>query len=326
MFTLAVQSETGPLGWDPGLYIARWCRLDQLTVGHAVNTLLAVGEFANRGARASADDIVRRHRFLPLYRGLVGRWLGLLARHGMLREEGNAFVSPSPLKPCELSELWREVGQLMADDPDTLTYIERASGKLLELLTGRVSPLEVLFERGSLDRAEGIYERSPSARYMNALVAAAVRSALEDHRGRGPFRLVEAGAGTGGTTALVAECFPHDGEYWFTDVSDAFLARARRKFGNNPAFRFAKFNLDLPVPPELPVGHADVVLAANVVHATRDVGATLDRMRELLKPGGTPHPYRVHDASQPLRPHDRLRGRLEPFRRCVPEGSSSAAD
>ena len=223
---------------------------------------------------------------VPRYRNLVARWLNMLARNGVLREENGAFVSPAPLRHHDLSAVWREIELFLEDDPDTLFYLQRASGKLIELLTGRLSPLEVLFERGSLDRAEGIYERSPSARYLNAMAAAAVRSALEDRRGQTPFRMLEAGAGTGGTTSRVADFFPSDGEYWFTDLSDAFLARARRKFGSNAAFRFAKFNLDLPVPAEFPVGTFDVVLAANVVHATRDVGATLDRLRDLLKPGG----------------------------------------
>jgi 3-oxoacyl-(acyl-carrier-protein) synthase/SAM-dependent methyltransferase len=286
IWTLAAQSETGPLGWDPTTYATRWRRFDELTVGHAINTLVALGEFAIVGARASADDLVRRHGIVPLYRRLVGRWLNLLAREGILREVDGAFVSLLPLRRRDLSEVWYELERLLSDDPDTLTYVQRASGKLLALLTGRVSPLEVLFERGSLDRAEGIYERSPSARYMNAIAAAAVRSVWEDHRGRGRFRLLEAGAGTGGTTSRLAEFFPSDGEYWFTDLSDAFLARARRRFGNNPAFRFAKFNLDLPLTAELPANQMDVVLAANVVHATQDLGATLDRLRALLRPGG----------------------------------------
>ena len=205
---------------------------------------------------------------------------------GCTARGGRNILSPLPLRQCDLAEVWHEVERLLSDDPDMLTYAQSAFRKLLELLTGRVSPLEVLFARGSLDTAEGIYERSPSARYLNAMVAAAVRSALEGHRGGGPFYLVEAGGGTGGTTSRVAEIFPADGEYWFTDLSDAFLGRARRRFGKNPAFRFTKFNLDMPPPAEFPVGRADVVLAANVVHATRDVGATLDRLRTLLKPGG----------------------------------------
>ncbi len=280
------QSETGPLGWNPSDYPTRWRQLDELTISHVINTLIALGEFASPGARASADEIVVRHGVVPLYRNLIDRWLKLLAREGILQELPGTFASALPLRQRDLAAQWREIEQRLSDDPDTLTYLQRASGKLVELLTGRVSPLEILFERGSLDRAESIYERSPSARYMNAIVASAVRSALADHRGNGPFRMLEAGAGTGGTTAGVAEFFPPDGEYWFTDLSDAFLARARRKFGNNPAFQFSKFNLDLPAPEQLPAGQFDVVLAANVVHATRDVGATLDRLRALLKPGG----------------------------------------
>ena len=284
--TLATQSETGPLGWDPTRYATRWRRLDELTIGHVVNTLAALGEFASSGARASVDQLVKRHGVVALYRNLVARWLKLLSNASILSEAGEYYVSVSPLCRRDLTTIWRDIEDLLGDDPDTLTYLKRASEKLIELLTGRVSPLEVLFERGSLDRAEGIYERSPSARYLNSIVAAAVRSALEDHRGHGPFRMLEAGAGTGGTTARLADFFPNDGEYWFTDLSEAFLARGRRKFGANPAFRFTKFNLDLPVPAELPFGQFDVALAANVVHATRDVGATLDNMRALLKPGG----------------------------------------
>jgi SAM-dependent methyltransferase len=281
-----LQSDSGPLGWDVTTYAARWRRFDELAAGYAIKTFIELGEFASPGARASADDLVLRHGIAPVHRRLLSRWMNLLAKEGVLRIEGDAFVSPQPLRERDLSAEWRDIDQLLTDDPDMLGYVRRTSGKLKELLTGRMNPLEVLFPGGSLEMAEGIYERSPAARYLNAMVAAAVRSAVEDHRSSEPFRLVEAGAGTGGTTSRLAEFFPSDGEYWFTDLSDAFLGRARRRYEKNPAFRFTKYNLDQPPPPELPVGATDVVLAANVVHATRDVGATIRGLRSLLKPGG----------------------------------------
>lgn len=284
--SVQLQSDSGPLGWDATSYATRWQRFDDLTAGHAINTLLDFGEFTSAGARASADDIVRRHAIVPMYRRLLHRWLLLLATQGLLKSEGDVFVSVQPLRARDLSAVWLDIDRLFSDDRDLIAYVKQTSGKLKPLLTGRVNALEVLFPGGSLDMAEGIYERSPAARYYNSLVAAAARSALEDHRGGAPFRLVEAGAGTGGTTSRLAEFFPADAEYWFTDLSDVFLGRARRRFGNNPAFRFTKYNLDLPPPSELPVGAADVVLAANVVHATRDVGVTIRGLRSLLKPGG----------------------------------------
>jgi 3-oxoacyl-(acyl-carrier-protein) synthase/SAM-dependent methyltransferase len=284
--SVRLQSESGPLGWDVTTYPTRWRRFEELAAGHAIKTFVELGAFASAGARASTDDLVKRHGIVPLYGRVLNRWLNLLVQEGVLRSDGDAFVSPQPLRERDLSTVSRDIDQLLTDDPDMLGYVRRTSARLKDLLTGRMSPLEVLFPGGSLEMAEGIYERSASARYLNSMVAAAVRSAVEDHRGSEPFRLVEAGAGTGGTTSRLAEFFPSDGEYWFTDLSDVFLGRARRRYEKNPAFRFTKYNLEQPPPPELPVGATDVVLAANVVHATRDVGATIRGLRSLLKPGG----------------------------------------
>jgi acyl transferase domain-containing protein/SAM-dependent methyltransferase/acyl carrier protein len=284
--TVALQSDAGPLGWDVSTYEARWRAADQLTAGCAINALAAFGAFRRAGEKATADDLIRCFGVVPQYRNLMRRWLRLLEREGHLHEESGAFVSPVAFSARDLTEPWRAAERLMSDDPDMLAYVRRTSARLADLLTGRVNPLEVLFARGSLDMAEGIYERNPTASYLNAIVAAAVRSTLEDHRGGAPFRLVEAGGGTGGTTSRLAGFFPSDGEYWFTDLSDTFLSRARRRFGENPAFRFLPFDLEKPPPADLPLGRADVVLAANVVHATRDVGVALDHLRSLLAPGG----------------------------------------
>jgi 3-oxoacyl-(acyl-carrier-protein) synthase/SAM-dependent methyltransferase/acyl carrier protein len=282
----AQQSESGPLGWNVDAYAERWARFDELAATLVANTFVSFGAFCTPGETHTVDDLITAYAIKPLYRRLVQRWLSRLAQRGELRSEGETFVSDRALKHGDVSALWFEIERLLADDPDVLAYTRRASSKLADLLTGAVSPLDVLFERGALDSAEAIYQRSPSARYFNGLVAAAVRAALADHDPREPFRLLEAGAGTGGTTAALAPFFPSDGEYWFTDVSDVFLARAKRKFSDNAAFRFAKLDLDAPVLAALPTGACDVVLAANVVHATRDVGATLDQMRAFLKPGG----------------------------------------
>ncbi|HZX68999.1 MAG TPA: beta-ketoacyl synthase N-terminal-like domain-containing protein [Candidatus Elarobacter sp.] len=281
------QSEHGPLGWDLASYDdARWQRYDDLTAGHAVNWFASVGAFRTPGEHRTVDDMLAAYAVKPIYRNLVLRWLRLLARRGVLREDGDAFVAEQRLQRADVSTAWNDVERLLADDPDVLAYARRSSPKIGEMLTGRTSPLDVLFEHGELESAEGAYGRSVPSRYLSAMVAAIVRNLLVQRDPNVPFRLLEAGAGTGGTTLALAPFFPADGEYWFTDVSDGFLSRAKRKFGDNPAFRFAKFDLEAPVPGDLPAGACDVVLAANVVHATRDAGASLDRLRELLKPGG----------------------------------------
>ena len=260
--------------------------MDDLTAGEALNTLLGLGAFQRAGEVVDVDRLIAENGVAPRHRNLVNRWLKLLARHGTLRVTGGGYAAPGPLAVCDLSGLWIEIEGLLVHDPDILAYARRASRRLRDLVTGCADPLEVLFAQGSFDTAEGLYERSPSARYLNGVVAAAVDVAMKSADPGAPFRLFEAGAGTGGTTSRLAPGFPETGEYWFTDVSDAFLGRARRKHRDNPAFRFARYDLDGDVYPEGLEPGFDVVLAANVVHATRDVDASIDRLRRLLKPGG----------------------------------------
>src|SRR5581483_10990106 len=73
----------------------------------------------------------------------------------------------------------------------------------------------------------------------------------------------------------------------FTDISPLFLNRAARTFGDHGPFRYQ--TLDIERNPEdqgFAPGRHDIVVAANVLHATADVGQTLSHVRRLLAPGG----------------------------------------
>jgi 3-oxoacyl-(acyl-carrier-protein) synthase/SAM-dependent methyltransferase len=282
----ARQSETGPLGWDVASLERRWQALAELTAGLVTNALIEIGVFREAGERRTVDDILTSASIKPQYSVLMRRWLQLLVDRGTLERVGVHVTSTRALEPCDLAPAWQEAERLLSDDRELLSYVRRTSDKLVDMLTGRVSPLAVLFEHGETDAAAGLYERQTAAQYLNEIVAAAVRAVWEARDASTPFRVLEAGAGTGGTTSAIARWFPADGEYWFTDVSEGFFGAAEQKFGANPAFRFAKFDLEKSPSAELPLASCDVVVAANVVHATRDVGATLNRLKELLKPNG----------------------------------------
>ncbi|WP_143663310.1 methyltransferase, partial [Streptomyces bobili] len=106
-----------------------------------------------------------------------------------------------------------------------------------------------------------------------------------------PVRILEIGAGTGGTTAAVLDALAPYGdgiEYVFTDVSAAFVRKARNRFGAQ--YPFARFEvLDIEADPAgqgLTPGALDVVLATNVLHATRRLSDTLTRAKRLLRRGG----------------------------------------
>lgn len=149
---------------------------------------------------------------------------------------------------------------------------------------------EVLFPASSMSLVEGIYRGDRLTTHCNALVATAVRDAAVA-KGR-KVRVLEVGAGTGGTTAAVLAALDGAGvsvEYVYTDVSRAFALHGEKRFGAQYGFvRFGVLDLGRdPIAQGYDPASFDIVLGANVVHVTPNLSETAERLRRLLTPGGT---------------------------------------
>src|SRR5690606_18105138 len=84
-----------------------------------------------------------------------------------------------------------------------LTLTARCGGSLGAVLRGEVDPLQLLFPGGSLADTERLYQHSPAARAYNSLIGEIfARIAPAAAPGR-PLRILEIGAGTGGTTSYI---------------------------------------------------------------------------------------------------------------------------
>lgn len=76
--------------------------------------------------------------------------------------------------------------------------------------------------------------------------------------------------------------------YTFTDISPSFFEKAKERFSEHSdrmLFRTLDIEKD-PAQQDFKPGSYDMVLAANVLHATVNIGETLRHARSLLKPGG----------------------------------------
>ena len=70
-------------------------------------------------------------------------------------------------------------------------------------------------------------------------------------------------------------------EYTFTDVSPLFLARAAEQFRDYPQLRTAVLDIERdPQEQGFESGAYDIVIAANVLHATADIRQTMDTCRQ----------------------------------------------
>jgi SAM-dependent methyltransferase len=284
----ARQSEQAPFDIDVSSFPAKWRALERLSVAYAIATLKQLGAFADPGRELSLDEILLEFHIAPAHRQLIQRWLNRLARAGALRERNQRYIAVARFPDANLSEAWAEAENVFRDDPPPLEYTRRCGERLAAVLTGKESALETLFPGGSFALAENLYQRSAASRYINA-IAAAVVDAASGARGSAPLlRILEIGGGTGGTTAALLPRLPANGcEYFFTDASDSFFAHASEKFETYPFVHFGVLNIEADVASQgYAPGSFDMVVAANVLHAARDLDAAVERARLLLAPGG----------------------------------------
>ncbi|WP_454198582.1 class I SAM-dependent methyltransferase [Nocardia sp. Marseille-Q1738] len=133
--------------------------------------------------------------------------------------------------------------------------------------------------------ADAAYRDNIISRYLNLAageIVAGIVARLE--RDRSPVRILELGAGIGGTTSdVVAGLSDLSVDYHFTDLSTFFLGAAQERFTEYPWIRYGimDLNTDLGAQPRY-----DIVLGANVVHNAHHIGKTLRELHDLLNPGG----------------------------------------
>lgn len=259
-----ILSALGQLGW-------------RLPVGHQITT----AEAASAERSISVAQLGERLGIASRHRHLWGRLLAILTEMGYLRrtKEGwsvlQALAAPPTPDPAVRSDA-------------EFVLLDRCGKNLAAVLQGQVDPLQLLFPDGDLSTTAAIYQHSGMARLANTLAQRVVQAALRSLAAERGVRILEIGAGTGGTTAyILPHLAPHKTQYVFTDISPRFLSQAQEKFG---AYGFLQYQtLDIerdPLAQGLTRSGYDLIVASNVLHATRDLRQTLAHVQQLLAPGG----------------------------------------
>ncbi|MEW6379008.1 MAG: SDR family NAD(P)-dependent oxidoreductase, partial [bacterium] len=189
-----------------------------------------------------------------------------------------------------------------------------------EILTGRKDHMQVMFPNGSMELVENIYRGNTIADSANNLMADLIRLYLEHRIGQDAqvgqdaqaqaqtqaqdaapdqtqakaqarIQLIELGAGVGGTSTFILEAISQYREnvsYLYTDISAGFVQYGKSMYGDD--YPFVEFKvLDIEKDPQeqgFEPGSADIVLASNVVHATRRMHHTIGQIKKLLKTNG----------------------------------------
>ncbi|KAF7155441.1 hypothetical protein CNMCM5623_007512 [Aspergillus felis] len=183
--------------------------------------------------------------------------------------------------PEHKSDTYDMIKSLIAKNSDRVDFklVEAVGENLPTVIKGNGNILEHMTKNGVLDDFYGIETANDwLARMVEQLAHRYPRMSI-----------LEIGAGTGGSTRVILPRIEAAfSSYTYTDISSAFFEAAEQRFehyANRMVFR--TFDMERPpVSQGYAEGTYDLVIAANVLHATNRLEEMMTNVRQLLRPGG----------------------------------------
>ncbi|KAF2829294.1 polyketide synthase PksD [Ophiobolus disseminans] len=186
-------------------------------------------------------------------------------------------------------ELSKKLNQLREQRPDWRMFIEIAEN-LVSIVRGDIDTLEMLFASTlAQDAYDALFSQMYNHKFISYLGLVAHQNPTQ--------KILEVGAGTGAMTDRILSTL-HDIEirtggtafssYTYTDISPGFFEKARERFSEyQDRMVFKTLDLESDTGEQgFEAGIYDIILAGSVIHATKNLAATLKNLRRALKPGG----------------------------------------
>ncbi|KAK4107386.1 putative polyketide synthase [Canariomyces notabilis] len=227
----------------------------------------------------SAEDPWRRQYW---------RW----AEHHLALSRRKRRGDDDPHPDMQRTSLYDMDIQKLADRLENANEIGRlyvqAAAHLEGLIKGDENPLELFMQTGMLKNYYAELSKSKCTKQATAYLD------LLAHQTPG-LTVLEVGAGTGATTRNLIRALQSSSQgslrcqrYDFTDVSSAFLDKAREEFApyqSQMGFKTLDVEQD-PGEQGFEEASYDIVVADNALHVTCSLAKTLRNMRKTLKTGG----------------------------------------
>ena len=270
------------------------CELESLCIAYVVTALEHLGQSMAIGEKFTSADIALGYKSAQRsditahhYQQLEHLLAMLVDKKILSKQKGVWTVITLCDKPSVEQKYASILKQYPIAEPE-LVFINRCGSQLADALQNKCDVLQLLFPEGDTEGAARFYQQSLTFKGMNRLVAESVVKIAHDFPLDKPIRILEIGAGTGGITSHILPCLKNRKvEYVFTDVSRLFLSKASEQFDE---FNFVKYSLldieSSPLEQGFSDAEFDVIVAANVLHATEDLSVTLGNAKKLLADNG----------------------------------------
>lgn len=217
-------------------------------------------------------------------------WLLYMIREKyVVKENEKSYILTSKAKDilnCKFT--WDNVKQQwkqLIGDANFINYIEKSTQQLMQIITQAKSPVDILYPEGSFKYVEAIYNNNIFSDYYNNCISKLILEITRIcHKKR--IRILEIGAGTGFTSKKVLEMLNKhkiEYDYYFTDISSAFLARAKTYLSSFPNVTYQYYDMNNSFEDYgFLQNEFDIVLAVGVLENAKNIKLTLYLIKQML--------------------------------------------
>ena len=240
--------------------------------------------------RTDAGTILPSIEHLPKHNQVVQRLWDILADNGIVYPyDAKMIRSSKPIPSIQSAKLLDDVNTMFPKYANENRLMTVTAPHFADGLTGKTDHINLLFsDKSGQDCLDDFYNNSPQLAVMTSHLLNFFNQLLAENPPNGTLRILEVGAGFGGTTKRLAELLEKSGRsvaYTYTDVSSMLVKEARKKFAKYPWMDFQSLNLERDPSASLH-GSYDIVIGTNVVHATSNIVNSTRRMKSLLRQDG----------------------------------------
>jgi SAM-dependent methyltransferase/acyl carrier protein/NADP-dependent 3-hydroxy acid dehydrogenase YdfG len=262
-----------------------------------------MGVFTGSGRHYHDAQLRQQLKITPGYYNLIGLLLEILEKAGFIQLTPGGDISTTALleepqvrQPVE--GIAGEKDRIDKNFPDMAPFVNvlwACGMNYPGILRGEIPATDVMFPNSSMELMGKLYQGNLMADYSNYLVVRSVAFYIQSRvpllRKGERIKILEVGAGTGGTSARVLEGIQEYQDhihYVYTDISKAFTKYGEKTYGvKYPFMEFQVLNLEKDIKGQgFSYSDFDMIIATNVMHATRNLRDTLQRVKSLLKTNG----------------------------------------
>lgn len=228
----------------------------------------------------------RHERFVALLYELLERKAGLIE----LRDSGVAIRTAVPAPDRPAGSLLQELNDAAPAHSADHSLLAWTSRRLADCLSGTHDGVQLIFGTPEgRELATAMYGRSPFNSVWLQQLGDFLRELLPKlAKTGGTIRILELGAGTGGTTSKILPMIASLRmaiTYTFSDISPSLVAVARKRFEEFSFAEFRRVDIEEEPPEDLRQSY-HIVLGTNCIHATHNITDSTRNVRSMLCPDG----------------------------------------